>query len=173
MDRGRARRKQSADSRSSSTPLRLRSPAPLLQREAGKRLIFKRAAAFGMTQNFGAERRSSRAVRAALCCRRVRGGGVGGVGGQGRHRHLQQEAALPASASTEGSFITPSFLKPRFKPGTTACSMKAAGTHRTRSEPDLWPPPFQTIIRGIGFPLLAECPGLQPDWKSSSSIDKV
>lgn len=72
---GRARQKQSADSRFPSTPLRLWSLAPLLQREAGERLIFKRAAAFEMTPNSALS--GAPAARSELLCA-VGGSEVGG-----------------------------------------------------------------------------------------------
>lgn len=99
-----------------STWLCLWSLAPLLQREAGRRLIFKRAAPFQMTQNSVLSGAPS--VRSKLLC------AVGGRAGRQRlHGGIFITPYFPPSGLTETAF--------QAQPGTPACSMEAVGMHQT------------------------------------------
>lgn len=93
----------------------------------GKRLIFKRAAAFQMTRDSvlsGAPAVRSKLLRA--------GGGSGGAGGRAARQALRG-----------GIFTAPYFIfllqvglkRIIAQPGTTACSMEAVGMHQTRWGP--------------------------------------
>lgn len=108
-----------------STRLHLRKPRAV-PKEAGKRLIFKRAAAFKMTHNSALS--GAPAVRSKLLCAvggcRARGAPPTPPAGGRRLRDFHYSLFhFPPSGLTQTAFLA--------QPGTTACSRKAAGMDRT------------------------------------------